>query len=125
MTKNLACEWAKDNIRTNCIAPGPIRTPLLEKVTFLLAMLVHDCCCHLFCFFCGLRTSWYCVVLLKLCKEETAMNAVISQIPLGRIGEAEEVSSLVAFLCLSAASYITGQTICVDGGFTVNGLNML
>jgi len=53
------------------------------------------------------------------------MNAVICQTPLGRIGEAEEVSSLVAFLCLPAASYITGQTICVDGGFTVNGLNTL
>jgi len=51
VTKNLACEWARDNIRTNCIAPGPIRTPLLEKVTFLLAMLVHDYCCHLFLFF--------------------------------------------------------------------------
>jgi len=52
------------------------------------------------------------------------MNAVISKTPLGRIGEAEEVASLVAFLCLPAASYITGQTICVDGGFTVNGLNL-
>jgi len=28
MTKNLACEWAKDNIRTNCVAPGQIKTPL-------------------------------------------------------------------------------------------------
>jgi len=53
------------------------------------------------------------------------MNVVLSQTPLGRIGEAEEVSSLVAFLCLPAASYITGQTICVDGGFTVNGLHIL
>ncbi|XP_014491173.1 tropinone reductase homolog At1g07440-like [Vigna radiata var. radiata] len=87
MTKNLACEWAKDKIRSNCVAPGVIRTPLAEKDL----------------------------------KGET-MNAVISQTPLGRIGEAEEVSSLVAFLCLPAASYITGQTICADGGFSVNGL---
>ncbi|BAT90752.1 hypothetical protein LR48_Vigan238s005400 [Vigna angularis] len=91
VTKNLACEWAKDNIRTNCVAPGPIRTPLLDK---------HS-------------------------KEETVMNAVISKTPLGRIGEAEEVSSLVAFLCSPAASYITGQIICVDGGFTVNGLHLV
>ncbi|KAG4985320.1 hypothetical protein JHK86_033011 [Glycine max] len=34
MTKHLACEWAKDNIRTNCVAPGPIRTPLGDKVIF-------------------------------------------------------------------------------------------
>ena len=51
------------------------------------------------------------------------MEAVISQTPLGRIGEPKEVSSLVAFLCLPVSSYITGQTICVDGGFTVNGFS--
>jgi len=43
---------------------------------------------------------------------------VTAKIPSRRIGEANEVSSLVAFLCLPAASYITGQTLCVDGGFT-------
>ncbi|XP_057456152.1 tropinone reductase homolog At2g29150-like [Lotus japonicus] len=88
LTKNLACEWAKYNIRTNCVAPGPIRTPLAEL--------------HL--------------------KDEKLLNGFISRIPLGRIGDAEEVSSMVAFLCLAAASYITGQTIYVDGGITVNGL---
>jgi len=51
------------------------------------------------------------------------MNAVISQTPLRGIREAEEVSSLVAFLCLPATSYITGHTICVDGDFTVNDLH--
>jgi enoyl-[acyl-carrier-protein] reductase (NADH) len=35
-----------------------------------------------------------------------------------RIAEPEEVSALVAFLCMAGASYITGQVICVDGGFT-------
>lgn len=48
---------------------------------------------------------------------------VESVTPMGRVGEANEVSSLVAFLCLPAASYITGQTICVDGGFTINGFS--
>ena len=33
LTKNLACEWAKDNIRTNCVAPGYIRTPLAQPVS--------------------------------------------------------------------------------------------
>ncbi|BAU02303.1 hypothetical protein VIGAN_11180200 [Vigna angularis var. angularis] len=53
------------------------------------------------------------------------VNAYIPRTPLGRFGEGEEVSSLVAFLCLPAASsYITGQTISVDTGFTVNGLHI-
>jgi len=60
VTKNLACEWARDNIRTNCVAPGPIRTPLGEKVTFLLSTLVYDYSCDLFC----LRASYDYVMFL-------------------------------------------------------------
>jgi len=37
---------------------------------------------------------------------------------MGRMGEPKEISSLVAFLCLPAASYITGQVIAMDGGYT-------
>uniref|UniRef100_A0A2N9FDS7 Uncharacterized protein n=1 Tax=Fagus sylvatica TaxID=28930 RepID=A0A2N9FDS7_FAGSY len=48
------------------------------------------------------------------------LEEVISKTPIQRIAEPEEVSSLVAFLCLPAASYITGQVISVDGGMTVN-----
>ncbi|MCD7452315.1 hypothetical protein HAX54_016147 [Datura stramonium] len=47
------------------------------------------------------------------------MEGVISRTPLKRPGEVEEVSSMVAYLCLPAASYVTGQVIAVDGGFTV------
>ncbi|CAI0426885.1 unnamed protein product [Linum tenue] len=39
---------------------------------------------------------------------------------MGRTGEPEEAAGLVAFLCLLAASYITGQTVAVDGGATVH-----
>ena len=42
---------------------------------------------------------------------------VIDRTPMRRIGEPEEVASAVAFLCLPAASYITGECIAVDGGF--------
>ncbi|KAK1299477.1 hypothetical protein QJS10_CPB14g00690 [Acorus calamus] len=46
---------------------------------------------------------------------------IIGRTPLRRFGEPEEISSIVAFLCMPAASYITGQTIYVDGGLTVSG----
>ena len=36
LTKNLACEWAIDNIRSNCVVPWATRTPLVEHVIFLL-----------------------------------------------------------------------------------------
>jgi len=49
------------------------------------------------------------------------LDEVLSRTPLNRIAEAEEVASAIVFLTLPAASYITGQTLAVDGGFTVNG----
>lgn len=43
----------------------------------------------------------------------------MARVPMGRIGEPEEVASMVAFLCMPAASYMTGQVICIDGGRTI------
>ncbi|KAK4359280.1 hypothetical protein RND71_021509 [Anisodus tanguticus] len=85
LTKNLACEWAKDKIRVNAVAPWIIRTPLIISMN-----------------------------------EEEMFKCLISRAPMKRMGEPREVSATVAFLCLRASSYITGQIICVDGGMTVN-----
>jgi 3-oxoacyl-[acyl-carrier protein] reductase len=43
-------------------------------------------------------------------------EALTARIPLGRFGAPEEVAAVVAWLCSEAAGYVTGQTICVDGG---------
>ncbi|XP_062095505.1 tropinone reductase homolog At5g06060-like [Humulus lupulus] len=91
ITKNLACEWAKDSIRVNTVAPWVTRTKMLEGFTEDGNI------------------------------EKGIVGQVIDRTPIRRVGETNDISSVVAFLCLPAASYVTGQIITVDGGFTVNG----
>lgn len=50
------------------------------------------------------------------------LAAILARTPLARIAEPAEVASAIAFLALPAASYITGQTLAVDGGMTIQGL---
>ncbi|XP_062168139.1 tropinone reductase homolog [Alnus glutinosa] len=87
ITKNFACEWAKDNIRTNTVAPWGVKTTITPP---------DD-------------------------PHAKGLGPLIARTPICRLGEPNEISSVVAFLCLPAASYITGQIICVDGGYTVTG----
>ena len=49
---------------------------------------------------------------------EAVQKEYLAQIPAGRFGKPEEVAKLVAFLASDDAAYITGQTICIDGGLT-------
>ncbi|WP_087044763.1 SDR family NAD(P)-dependent oxidoreductase [Caballeronia ptereochthonis] len=46
-----------------------------------------------------------------------ALNAMLANIPMGRHGRADEIADAVLWLCSTAASYVTGQSISVDGGF--------
>ncbi len=57
----------------------------------------------------------------NLMKDKKYYNSVIDRTPMKRIGKPEEVASLTAYLCMDKSSYITGQTIAVDGGFSVYG----
>ena len=84
MTKTLALEYARQNIRVNAIAPGATATPI---------------------------NSWTENVQKK--------QEVESHIPMGRVGTSEEMAAITAFLASDDASYITGQTLYVDGGLTL------
>ena len=57
-------------------------------------------------------------ITTDMTEQNKGVNAeyLMKEIPLGRFGEAEEVANLVNFLCSSKASYITGQTIHINGG---------
>jgi 3-oxoacyl-[acyl-carrier protein] reductase len=89
--KTLASEVAVSGVTVNCVAPGYIATERLK---------------HLFHF----RAQQEGGTPLE------AQRRVERSIPAHRLGQPEEFAHAVAFLCTEGASYITGQTLCVDGG---------
>ena len=91
LTRSAALSLGPSGIRVNAIAPGVIDTPLTQAIAHERAEVR------------GVSPS------------ETLMP-VLSGLPLRRIGQPSEVASLACFLASDEASYITGQTILVDGG---------
>ena len=54
----------------------------------------------------------------RICGEDT-LQALIEEIPMGKIGDADEVAKAAVFLASEEASYITGQVLAVNGGFYI------
>ncbi len=91
MLKTLANEIAEYNITVNCLAPGWIKT---DRTDELLESRIK----------------------LSPQTKEQYLASHLSTIPANRMGSVNELSSLATFLCSNQAGYITGSTICVDGG---------
>lgn len=56
-----------------------------------------------------------------LLADPTRRAQIVSRAPLGRVAQPEDIADAVAFLCLPAAAYISGQVVSVDGGFLAKG----
>lgn len=97
-TKSAALEFAalKYNIRVNSVHPGGIDTGMMDEIIASYVKL-------------GAAPD-----------EQTARAGVDAQHPLGRWGKPEEIAGGIVFLCSSAASFMTGSELVIDGGFTAH-----
>ncbi len=82
LTQQVAAEVSKDGIRANAIAPGYIKTELINTLS------------------------------------QNVIDGLVSLHPMGRLGEPIEVAKTVLFLASDDASFISGVTLPIDGGYT-------
>jgi NAD(P)-dependent dehydrogenase (short-subunit alcohol dehydrogenase family) len=81
LTKTAALEYARDNIRVNCVNPGYIKTPMTDPIM-------------------GER-----------------YEPLMRKVPMHRLGTAEEIAEAVVWMCSDKASFMTGASHVVDGGY--------
>lgn len=95
LTRSAALALAPHNITVNAICPGVVDTPMTQKVH-------RD------------RARQQNITF------EESLARMTSKIPLGRLEAPEDVANVVSFFCSPDASYITGQTLNVDGGMEMD-----
>ena len=111
LTKSVALEYATRGVRVNAVAPGPTRTNIQSGVlgaTGSSSLLDR------------VRAA---AELLRLTVRTLRANydtSAMRETPMDRIADPEEIAGPVAFLCSDDASYITGQTLAVDGGQAID-----
>ena len=93
LTKSAAQEYAPDNIRVNALVAGGFDTGMLAAA---VRQMVGD----------------------DPDRIAEAFKTYAARVPLGRVGKPEEAAQAAVWLCSDAASYITGQSMIVDGGLT-------
>ena len=86
LTRSMAMDYAKENIRANCVCPGTVDTPMLKWAASLdpNPQSVYDACNQMH--------------------------------PLGRIAQPREIAEVIAFLAHETSSFVTGAIWTVDGG---------
>jgi NAD(P)-dependent dehydrogenase (short-subunit alcohol dehydrogenase family) len=94
LTRAMAIDYAKENIRVNAVLCGEIETPMTRGEAKMQGMPFRDFC-----------------------------DYVAEHYPVGRLGTPEEAARVVLFLASDDASFVTGSLVSVDGGFTAAGLH--
>ena len=89
LTKSIALDFVKDNIRANAICPGTINTPWVERIT------------------------------QDYENPDEARELMRQRQPLGRLGEPEEIALAAIYLGSDESKFITGTTLVIDGGLTM------
>jgi NAD(P)-dependent dehydrogenase (short-subunit alcohol dehydrogenase family) len=67
------------------------------------------------------QCALYAMLLLQVLQDKAFEAKVVAATPVGRIAQPSEVASVMAFLAGPAAAFVTGQTLAVDGGYSVKG----
>lgn len=88
LTKAMAADHVKDNIRVNCICPGTVDTP------------------------------WVGRMVSNYADPADARAKMVARQPIGRLGTPEEMAEAILYLASPSASFATGSALILDGGFT-------